>query len=266
MRPGAAPAREGGDIAKEAARVYTGPMADDATDWAARTEARLLDAAIPLVPRLGWTRALALEAGKSIGLNRGEGELLVPQGGRDLVALFSYRHDEAGLQALSGVDPAGLKVRERIARGVEARIEAAMADEPALRREMGFLALPQNIGLGARLAWESADRIWRWAGDTATDQNHYSKRAILAALLSSTLAVRVTGSPAAASTHLARGIDAVMSFEKTKARLKAPDLAARAARAMGAARYGFSRGRGATPGAEASPSAESPTSSPGTAP
>ena len=38
--------------------------------------------------------------------------------------------------------------------------------------------------LGLRLAWESADALWRWAGDTATDENHYSKRVLLAGILS----------------------------------------------------------------------------------
>jgi ubiquinone biosynthesis protein COQ9 len=246
-------------------RAYKTSMTDEASDWAAQTEARLLDAAVPLVLRFGWTRRLAEAAGDKIGLTKAEVELLTPQGGRDLVALFSYRHDEAGLSALAGVDPQGLKMRERIARGVEARIEAAMADEAALRRWMGFLALPQNMALGGRLAWESADRIWRWAGDTSTDQNHYSKRAILAGLLSSTLAVRISGTPAAASTHLGRGIDAVMAFERAKAKLKGGDLASRAARALGAARYGAGRkrpGAPATPGAAAARSEASPTSPP----
>ena len=242
-------------------------MPEDASDWAAQTEARLLDAALPLAPRLGWTSRMVANAGASIGLSQPEVELLAPQGPRDLAALFSYRHDEAALSALAGVDVQGLKMRERIARGVEARVEAAMADEAALRRWMGFLALPQHLALGARLAWESADRIWRWAGDAATDENHYSKRAILATLLSSTLAVRVTGTPASASSHLARGIDAVMAFERAKARLKGRvgggDLAARAARALGAVRYGArSRQPAATPGEADARSQASPTSAP----
>ena len=34
-----------------------------------------------------------------------------------------------------------------------------------------------------KLAWESADHLWRWAGDEATDWNHYSKRTILSGIL-----------------------------------------------------------------------------------
>ena len=224
-------------MANAGPEVYIGAMADT-TDWAADAESRLLEAALPLAAELGWNSRLVRRAGQATGLSVPEVELLLPGGARDLAALFSYRHDEAALTALSAVDPAALKIRERIARGVEARVEAAAADEPASRSWMGYLALPQNLALGGRLFWSSADVIWRWAGDASTDVNHYSKRAILAGLLSSTLAVRMSNTPAAAQTHLERGIEAVMSFEKMKARFGPRPFAAAAAEALGRLRYG----------------------------
>jgi len=210
----------------------------DTTDWAADAESRLLDAALPLAPDLGWNGRLVRKAGQGAGFSAPEVELLLPGGARDLAALFSYRHDEAALSALAAVDPAGLKIRERIARGAEAWIDAAASDEAATRSWMGYLALPQNLALGARLIWASADVIWRWAGDTSTDSNHYSKRAILAGLLSSTLMVRMSNTPAAALTHLERGIEAVMAFETFKAKVGPRPFAAAAAEALGRLRYG----------------------------
>src|SRR6476620_9726601 len=94
-------------------------------DWAAETEARLLDAALSLAPELGWNRGLVVRAGREIGLSLGETELLVPNGARDLAALLSRRHDALALEALADVDPKTLKIRERIAQGVRARISAA---------------------------------------------------------------------------------------------------------------------------------------------
>jgi ubiquinone biosynthesis protein COQ9 len=216
---------------------YIGSM-PDTTDWAAETESRLLEAALPLVPELGWNSRLVRRAAQAVDLSAPEAELLLPGGARDLVALFSYRHDEQALTTLSALDPAELKIRERIARGVEARIEAATSDEAATRCWMGYLALPQNLALGGRLFWASADVIWRWAGDASTDANHYSKRAILAGLLSSTLMVRMSNTPAAAQTHLERGIGAVMEFEKLKAKVGPRPFAAAAAEALGRLRYG----------------------------
>ena len=109
------------------AQAYIGTMTDS-TDWAAATEARLLDAATPLVPELGWNARLVRRAGENVGLSVPETELLLPGGARDLAALFSYRQDEAALTALSSIDASALKIRERIARGVEARVEAAAAE------------------------------------------------------------------------------------------------------------------------------------------
>ena len=75
------------------------------------------------------------------------------------------------LAALSDVDPKALKVRERIRRGVEARMDAAFAGEPALRRWAGFLSLPPNLPLAMRLVWESAGLyLWRWAGPRPPDE------------------------------------------------------------------------------------------------
>jgi ubiquinone biosynthesis protein COQ9 len=224
-------------MANERRQDYIGAMADT-TDWAADAEARLLQAALPLVPELGWNSRLVRRAAQAVDFSLPEAELLLPGGARDLAALFSYRHDETALAALSAIDPAALKIRERIARGVEAWIEAAVSDEAASRCWMGYLALPQNLALGARLFWASADVIWRWAGDTSTDANHYSKRAILAGLLSSTLALRMSNTPAAAQTHLERGIEAVMAFEKAKARFGPRPFAAAAAETLGRLRYG----------------------------
>ena len=207
-------------------------------DWAEAAEQRLLDAALALAPARGWGGDLAARAAPRAGLSAGEALLVAPHGARDLAALLSRRHDAAALAALAGVDPTTLKIRERITRGVEARLDAATVDGEAVRRWAGFLALPFNLPLAARLVWESADAIWRWAGDTAVDENHYSKRAILAAILVSTLAIRLNGGREAASTYLAARIADVMAFETWKATLKPVTLGADLAQALGRLRYG----------------------------
>ena len=191
-------------------------------DWLEQAEARVLDAAIALAPELGWSERLAEAALRDAQLNSRDRRLVIPHGARDLAALLSRRHDQRALAALSKIDASTLKVRERIHAAVEARIEAAMKDEPAVRRANGFLALPFNAPLGLRLAWESADHLWRWAGDTATDENHYSKRAILSAVLLGTLAARLRGGRPEAHAHLGRRIDQVMDFEKWKAKIPNP--------------------------------------------
>jgi ubiquinone biosynthesis protein COQ9 len=210
----------------------------DAPDWAGLAEQRLLDGALPHVARLGWTRLAMQAAARKAGLSLAEAELLAPSGPRDLAALLARRHDERALSTLSTVDPLSLKVRERIRAAVLARCQAAMEDGEATRRWCGFLALPTNAPLGLRLAWASADRLWRWAGDVATDENHYTKRLLLAEILISTLAVRLAMGGNAAAAHLEGRINAVMAFEKWKAGVKPSAFAHRTAGALARLRYG----------------------------
>ena len=186
-------------------------------DWADRMEQAVLDAALQRAPALGWNGRMVRAACADNGLSVGDEELLLPNGARDLAALLSRRHDDRALAALGEVDPATLKIRERIARAVSARMEAGAADLEATRRCAAFLALPHNADLGLKLAWETADHLWNWAGDTATDWNHYSKRAILSGILIPAMTMRWFDGRDAAEAFVARRIENVMTFEKWKA-------------------------------------------------
>jgi ubiquinone biosynthesis protein COQ9 len=184
-------------------------------DWADVTEQSVLDAAVSLAPRLGWNARMVREACAAEGLSEGDQELLFPNGARDLAALLSRRHDARALEALGSAER--MKIRERIARAVSARMEAGAVDMEATRKCAGFLALPTNADLGLSLAWESADQLWRWAGDTATDWNHYSKRTILSGILITALTIRWFEGKDAAEAFVSRRIDNVMAFERWKA-------------------------------------------------
>lgn len=186
-------------------------------DWADRMEQAVLDSAIERAPALGWNAQLVRAACEANGLSRGDEELLLPNGARDLAVLLWRRHDDQAMAALAEVDPQTLKIRERIARGVEARLEAAAADGEAEKRAAGFLALPTNADLALTLTWATADLIWRWAGDSATDWNHYSKRAILSGILVPAATLRLFDGKEAADAFVAARIENVMSFEKWKA-------------------------------------------------
>ena len=213
-------------------------MSETTGNWADQAEAKVLDAALPLAAEMGWTALLVARAAKEAGLSAADAELLLPGGPRDLAALFSRRCDAAMTGALKDTDPRGLKMRDRIGRAVQARLEAAAETEAATRRWAGFLALPANAALALRLQWESADLIWRWAGDTATDENHYSKRAILSAILGSALMVRLASGRAKSDAYVSARIGDVMSFEKFKAGLPKVDLMGAAAGLLGKLRYG----------------------------
>ena len=215
------------------------PNAPGAKDWADEAEARVLDQAIRLAPTLHWNAQLVKAAAKAAGLSEADAMLLLPKGPDDLAAHMFRRHDAAALSELTKLDVAKLKVRERIHAAVAARIEAAMADEGAVKCASAYLATPMHAPLALSLGWATADKLWRWAGDTATDENHYSKRAILSAVLFSTLAARLSGGADKAEAHLKARIDNVMAFETWKAKLPSPATFAKDAAALvGRLRYG----------------------------
>ena len=74
-----------------------------------------------------------------------------------------------------------------------------------------------------KLGWRAADAMWRAAGDSTTDLNHYSKRITLSAVYASTLLVFVnddSADHADSRAFLARRVEDVMRFEKTKAKFR----------------------------------------------
>ncbi|MDG6078115.1 COQ9 family protein [Erythrobacter litoralis] len=119
-----------------------------------------------------------------------------------------------------------LKIRDRIRVLVQYRLDAVAGQEEALRRALAIMAMPQNAPRALKLGWNSADTMWRLAGDTATDYNHYTKRAILASIYAATLAVYLEDESEGKAETLAfldRRIDGVMKFEKAKAKLFSSD-------------------------------------------
>ena len=135
---------------------------------------------------------------------------------------------------------AAMPVRERIRALVLFRLECVAGREVTLRRALAIMALPRNAGRAVQLGWASADAMWRLAGDTASDYNHYSKRAILAGIYAATLAVFVSDeSDGKQETRafLDRRIDGVMKFEKAKGRLLAGRDGFSMTRFLGRLRY-----------------------------
>ena len=83
-----------------------------------------------------------------------------------------------------------------------------------------FLTLPPHATMGAKLLYRSVDRMWRAVGDTSTDFNFYTKRAILAGVYWATLMRWFTDQSedeAETKAFLDARIENVMQFEKFKA-------------------------------------------------
>ncbi len=207
-----------------------------------RYRAQILEAFAPHAARLGWTEATFRAAREEAGLSEGEALLACPRGAFDLFDAFADRADQAMLARLEELDIAAMKVRQRVKAAVQVRLEAQAPYKEAARAMTRALTNPLRAGEGGRLLWRTADRIWRALGDTSTDGNFYSKRAILAGVLASTYARWFSDeSEECAETwnFLDARIENVMQFEKLKARLRPLGEAAETAIGVAARfRYG----------------------------
>ena len=195
-------------------------MSDTPSD---RFRARILEVFPAHAARNGWTDATFTAAVDEAGLTTGEAALACPKGAFDLFDAFAARADEAMLERLDGLDLAAMKIRQRVRAAVQVRLEAQQPYKDAARAMTRALARPNRAPEAARLLWRTADHIWRALGDTSTDGNFYSKRAILSGVLASTYARWFSDESEdneATWAFLDARIENVMQFEKFKAQLK----------------------------------------------
>ncbi|MBM3486465.1 MAG: COQ9 family protein [Alphaproteobacteria bacterium] len=153
----------------------------------AADRARLLAAVLTHVPFDGWSAAALRAGARDSGIDAATALRLFPDGPAGLIAAFSAEADRAILDTLAATDLAPLRMPERIALAVRARIEAIAPHREAARRAAAHLALPNASALGARLLYRTVEAMWTGAGDRAADFSWYTKRATLAAVYAATL-------------------------------------------------------------------------------
>lgn len=170
----------------------------------------------------GWSDTALVSAAELADVDPAVARLAFPGGAMDMIAAWVEQVDLRMAEAFDPAILAQMPIRERIRALVWFRLEAIAGLEEALRRALAIQAMPQNLARTAKLGWASADAMWRLAGDTATDYNYYTKRAILTSIYAATLAVFLSDeSEGKADTRafLDRRIEEVMKFEKAKAQL-----------------------------------------------
>ncbi|MEO8454443.1 MAG: COQ9 family protein [Sphingomicrobium sp.] len=168
----------------------------------------------------GWTAKAVDSAAGQLGIDPVQARLAMPKRQPDLIDLYIQEVDRALEAWATPKRMESMKIREKIRSLVWRRLEIMGPAREAVRRALAILAMPQNLPLALRIGWRSADRMWRIAGDTSTDFNHYTKRMTLGAVYGSTVIAwlddeRDTWSETAA--FLDRRIDDVMKIEKFKA-------------------------------------------------
>ena len=180
----------------------------------------ILDALLAHVPFDGWSGAVIQRAAADLGIAPEYIRIAFPDGMTEIIAFFSGRADRDMLAAFEEMGLSNMRVRDRITTAVRTRLEQNAEHKEAIRRALAVLALPRNARLGKKLLWQTVDAMWRAAGDTATDYNHYTKRLILSGVYSTTLIIWLDDQSedhAETWAFLDRRIGNVMQFEKAKA-------------------------------------------------
>jgi ubiquinone biosynthesis protein COQ9 len=168
----------------------------------------------------GWTQSAVDSAAAELGIDPLKARLAMPKGQTGLIDVYIQEVDRALEASFAPERVLGMKIRERIRSLVWRRLEIMAPAREAVRRALAILAMPQNIPLALRIGWRTSDLMWRIAGDTSTDFNHYSKRMSLGAVYGSTLLVWLDDDSqgwVATAGFLDRRIEDVMRIEKLKA-------------------------------------------------
>jgi ubiquinone biosynthesis protein COQ9 len=168
----------------------------------------------------GWTRRAVDSAAAQLGIDSVQARLAMPKSQAAMIDLYIQEVDRS-LEAWAMLERLEtMKIRGKIRALVWRRLEIMGPAREAVRRALAILAMPQNVPLALRIAWRTADRLWRIAGDTSTDFNHYTKRMTLGAVYGSTLLVWLDDESdkwSETAAFLDRRIDDAMRIEKYKA-------------------------------------------------
>ena len=151
----------------------------------------ILLAILPHVVFEGWSKAAAAAGIDDLEImpkiDKSTFELAYPGGMSDLAAHFSEWADRRMVAEMAKLDMASLKIRERLSAGVRCRVKVLTPHREAVRRCLTFLALPLHTGMSLKCTYDTVSEIWYATGDQSIDFSFYSKRALLAPVLGSTI-------------------------------------------------------------------------------
>ena len=167
----------------------------------------------------GWSEKAVDSSAAQLGIDPAQARLAFPKEPARMIEAWIEGVDVAMAAHFTPERIAAMKVRDRIREMIWFRLQLIADSREAVRSALAILAMPQNAALGLRTAWRSADVMWRLAGDTATDYNHYTKRLTLSGVYGSTLLAWLDDQSegwSETAAFLDRRLADVMRFEKWK--------------------------------------------------
>lgn len=151
--------------------------------------AQILEAALPNVPTLGWSRNAIAMGAEEIGFPSVVHGMF-PDGGYALVSYFYGKcNDEVVRRLQEETQNGNLAVGDPLdflVRAVRTRLEMIIPYKPQWSQALALMALPQNAATSLAQVLTLVDDICYYAGDRSVDFGWYTRRIGLATIMKMT--------------------------------------------------------------------------------
>ncbi len=149
--------------------------------------AAVLDALLGHVAFDGWNATALGRALADVERPAEDAAVLFPGGAGEMIEAYFALSFERMEAAAVAADLEAYRTPGRVRAILGIWFEQNAGHKEAVRRALGWLALPRNLPRALRIKAGMADAVWHAAGDKSADFSWYTKRGILAAIFGAAL-------------------------------------------------------------------------------
>lgn len=161
-------------------------MTKTSTGATQNIQEKILKEALADIPFDGLNWDVVVRAADKCGYDADVAGSVFPNKVTSFLQYFSTWADEQMLEKLKALTPDEMRVRDRIREAVWIRLELLKPYKEVVRLSLTHWLNPLKKPKAAKMVWSTSDKIWKWAGDTATDYNKYTKRGLLSGVITAT--------------------------------------------------------------------------------
>tara|TARA_B100000809_G_C15018308_1_gene487507 strand:+ start:416 stop:1075 length:660 start_codon:yes stop_codon:yes gene_type:complete len=186
-----------------------------------RERKTILNRALIDIENSGFNEKMLLNAAKNCKISEGKLGRLFPEGIFELKQYYFSEIDEQMLQKIKTQNYENIRVRDKIFNGVLIRLDLFKKNKTSIKYI--FVSESSNPIKSLKHLWRTSDLIWKSAGDSSTDYNHYTKRLLLSWVYITTLICWFNDKSRNINDtklFLNRRIDEVLEFGKQSGKIK----------------------------------------------
>ena len=165
---------------------HKGKMIQKTNNATQNIQDKILVEALKDIPFDGLSWDVVVKAGEKAGYDADVVASVFTDKVTDFLKYFSQWADAQMLSELSDTDLEPMKIRDRVRHGVWTRLMIMAPHREVVRTSVTYWANPLRKAAALKMIWGTSDVIWKWAGDTSTDYNKYTKRGLLSGVITAT--------------------------------------------------------------------------------